>query len=95
MEEYRLLTDGQEQKAGLTAMTGSSADRRPHAADLSAGLHAVCPRRTVGALTAAEFAHEVGFRKKGFSTVLLLLTEMGVVERVGKKGNAYLYRICY
>ena len=45
--------------------------------------------------TAAEFAHEVGFRKKGFSTVLLLLTEMGVVERVGKKGNAYLYRICY
>ena len=45
--------------------------------------------------TAAEFAHEVGFRKKGFSTVLLLLTEMGVVERVGKKGNAYLYRISY
>ena len=43
--------------------------------------------------TSAQFAEAVGFRKKGISTVLLLLTELGVLERVGKKGNAYLYRI--
>ena len=41
--------------------------------------------------TSAQFAKAAGFRKDGFSTVLLLLTEMGVVERIGKKGNAYLY----
>lgn len=43
--------------------------------------------------TSAQFAKAAGFRKDGFSTVLLLLTEMGVVERIGKKGNAYLYRV--
>ena len=43
--------------------------------------------------TSAQFAKAVGFRKQGFSTVLLLLTEMGVVERIGKKGNSYLYQV--
>ena len=43
--------------------------------------------------TSAQFAGAVGFRKDGFSTVLLLLTEMGAVERIGKKGNSYLYRV--
>ena len=43
--------------------------------------------------TSADFAKAVRFRKTGFSTVLLLLTELGVVERVGKKGNSYLYRV--
>lgn len=43
--------------------------------------------------TSADFAGAVRFRKKGISTVLLILTEMGVIERVGKKGNYYLYRV--
>lgn len=43
--------------------------------------------------TSAEFAKAVGFRKKGFSTVLLILTEAGVVERIGKRGNSWLYRV--
>jgi hypothetical protein len=43
--------------------------------------------------TSADFSKAVGFSKKGVSTVLLLLTEMGVVERVGKKGRYYLYRV--
>ena len=43
--------------------------------------------------TSADFAKAAGFKKKGFSTVLLLLTEMGVVERIGKKGNWWLYRV--
>lgn len=43
--------------------------------------------------TSAQFAGAVGFAKDRISTVLLLLTDMGVVERVGKKGNAYLYRV--
>lgn len=43
--------------------------------------------------TSGDFAKAVRFRKKDISTVLLLLNEMGVVERVGKKGNFYLYRV--
>ena len=43
--------------------------------------------------TSADFAAAVHFKKTGFSTVLLLLTELGVVERTGKKGNAWLYRV--
>lgn len=43
--------------------------------------------------TSADFAAAVRFRKTGFSTVLLLLTELGAVERTGKKGNAWLYRV--
>ena len=43
--------------------------------------------------TSAQFAKTVRLRRDRASTVLLLLTEMGVVERIGKKGNAYLYRV--
>ena len=43
--------------------------------------------------TSADFARAAGFKKKGFSTVLLLLTEMGVVERIGRKGHFWLYRV--
>lgn len=43
--------------------------------------------------TSADFARAVRFNKKGFSTVLLLLTEMGVVRRIGKKGRYYLYQV--
>ena len=43
--------------------------------------------------TSAQFAKTVRLRRDRASTVLLILTEMGVVERIGKKGNAYLYRV--
>lgn len=43
--------------------------------------------------TSADFARAVRFSKKGISTVLLLLTEMGVVTRIGKKGHSYLYQV--
>ena len=43
--------------------------------------------------TSAAFAAAAGFKKNGFSTVLLLLYEMGVIERIGKKGNAWQYRL--
>ena len=43
--------------------------------------------------TAAELAGACGAGRQSFSTVALLLTELGVLERVGKRGNAYLYRV--
>ncbi|MCI2049988.1 MAG: hypothetical protein LKJ76_09770 [Lachnospiraceae bacterium] len=42
--------------------------------------------------TAKEFAAKAGVRAGSFSAVPLILTDLGVIERVGKKGNSYLYR---
>lgn len=43
--------------------------------------------------TSKELAKACGAGRQSFSTAALLLTELGVLERVGKKGNAYLYRV--
>ena len=43
--------------------------------------------------TSADFAAAAGYRRKGFSDVLLLLTRLGVLERIGKRGRYYLYRV--
>ena len=43
--------------------------------------------------TAAELARSAGCRAKGFSTAALVLYRLGVIERVGKRGRAYLYRV--
>lgn len=42
--------------------------------------------------TAAEFGRSAGIRGS-FSTVLQILTQLGVVRRVGKRGNAFLYQV--
>lgn len=95
MDEYRLL-DGwsRDRKRGSHRY-----DRIPlHLRDR---MLLTCPRDYMQLVpadlpeqfTSAQFAAAAGFRKKAFSTVLLLLTEMGVVERIGKKGNAWLYRV--
>ena len=39
------------------------------------------------------FAACAGIKGDMSSTILLMLTELGVAERIGKKGNAYLYRV--
>ena len=39
-----------------------------------------------------EFSAFSGLRQNECSIVLRVLTEIGVLERIGKKGNAYLYR---
>ena len=44
--------------------------------------------------TAAEMAKSAGFRKDGFSGIVKLLTELGVLTRTGKRGRAYLYSVC-
>ena len=43
--------------------------------------------------TSMDLAKAVNHRKEGFSTVLQILHDVGVVERIGKKKNAYLYRV--
>lgn len=44
--------------------------------------------------TAAEMAKSAGFRRDGFSGIVKLLTELGVLTRTGKRGRAYLYSVC-
>ncbi len=43
--------------------------------------------------TSRSFAQAAGIPASLSSTILLLLTELGQVERVGRKGNAYLYTV--
>ena len=51
------------------------------------------PLRDTGAFTVKEFAKEVHIRASLAQVVLQILAYAGVVERVGKKGNAYLYKV--
>lgn len=95
LDEYRLL-DGwsRDRKRGSHRY-----DRIP--TRLAGRMELACPRDYMQLVpeglpepfTSAQFARAVGFRGKGFSTVTLLLTELGILERTGKKGNAWLYRV--
>ena len=48
-----------------------------------------------GQFTSADFAAEAGISRGTASLVLNVLLSAGVVERVGKKGNFYLYEAAY
>ena len=43
--------------------------------------------------TSGDLAGLAKIPRKLSGTILLLLTELGIVERIGKKGNSYLYEI--
>ena len=43
--------------------------------------------------TSAEYAKATGLPRWDGSTVMKILYDLGVVERIGKKGNAYLYDV--
>lgn len=43
--------------------------------------------------TAKEFALSAKIRPELARTVLLILTDLGIVARIGKKGNSYLYQV--
>jgi hypothetical protein len=43
--------------------------------------------------TSRDLAKSAGVRSASFTTALQILTDLHVVERVGKKGRSYLYRI--
>ena len=45
------------------------------------------------AFTARDAAVAAGLRPEEASDLLRLLYRMGIAERVGKAGNAYLYRL--
>ncbi len=94
MEEYRLL-DGwsRDGKRGSHRY-----DRIPLA--LYDRMLLTCPRDYCQLIpfdlkepfTAAEFGKAAHIRGS-FSTVLQILTQLGVVKRIGKKGNAFLYKV--
>lgn len=95
MEEYRLL-DGwsRDKKRGSHRY-----ERIPLA--LRGRMLLTCPQDYMQLVppdlpepfTSAQFAEKAGFQRKGISPVLLILTELGVVDRIGKEKNAWLYRI--
>ena len=95
MEEYRLLNGwSRDRKKG-----SSRFDRIP--LELVEIMDIDCPRDYLQLVpygipepfTVKEFAKEVHIRASLAQVVLQILAYAGVVERVGKKGNAYLYKV--
>ena len=95
MEEYRLLNGwSRDRKKG-----SSRFDRIP--LELVEVMDIDCPRDYLQLVpygipepfTGKEFAKEVHIRASLAQVVLQILAYAGVVERVGKKGNAYLYKV--
>lgn len=94
MEEYRLLNGwSQDKKKGSTRY-----DRIPTALVEEVEIQRVedymqfVPYELEEPFTSRDFARAVKIPASLSGTVLNLLHYVGAVERVGKKGNAYLYR---
>ena len=95
MEEYRLLNGwSRDRKKG-----SSRFDRIPLELveimdiDCSRDYLQLVPYGIPEPFTVKEFAKEVHIRASLAQVVLQILAYAGVVERVGKKGNAYLYKV--
>lgn len=95
MEEYRILNGwSQDKKKGSTRY-----DRIPTA--LAEEIEINClrdymqfvPYELEEAFTTAEFAKAAHIKKRLAQIVLNILFYVGMVERVGKKGNSYLYQV--
>lgn len=96
MEEYRLLNGwSHDKKKGSTRY-----DRIP--TELVEEITIDClqdylqflPYDLPEAFTTQDFAKKVHINRGLSQTTLNLLHYVGVVERIGKKGNSYLYRVC-
>lgn len=95
MEEYRLLNGwSKDRKKGSTRY-----DRVPTAFVDEIAIDSVqdylqfIPYELEDTFTNVEFAKIAHIHKDVSSTVLLILYSLGIVERIGKKGNAYIYTI--
>lgn len=96
MEEYR-LQDGKRSRDGKrgshryermpTDLMGAYAFHSP--ADFAAWL----PEGLRDPFTAKDLTSALKYRGRAASALIRVLCEVGVIARVGKKGNAYLYRI--
>ena len=96
MEEYRLLNGwSRDKKKGsdrfdripLTFVEEVRVDRREDYMQF-------IPYEIPEEFTAKDFAACAKIPVRLAQTVLLLLTDLLIVERIGKQGRSYLYRIC-
>ena len=96
MEEYRLLK-WLEQK--IKKRGGERFDRLPLRLEDEVVLDSardylqLLPLELAEEFTSADFAKLVKIPRQLAGTVLLVLWQLGLVERVGKVGNRYLYRV--
>ena len=96
MQEYRLLNGwSRDRKKGSDRY-----DRIPEAfveevcVDRREDYMQFIPYDIPEEFTAKEFAKCAKIPVSLAQTVLLILTDLGIVERIGKSGRSYLYRIC-
>ena len=95
MEEYRILNGwSKDKKRG-----GERFDRLPLRLEDEVVLDSardylqLLPLELAEEFTSADFAKLVKIPRQLAGTVLLVLWQLGLVERVGKVGNRYLYRV--
>lgn len=94
MEEYRLLNGwNRDKKRG-----SSRYDRIPICLEDQIDIEGkqsfskLVPQDLPEQYTTTDFAKKAGITVSDAQKAMLLLTELGITERVGKKKNAYLYR---
>ncbi len=95
MEEYRILNGwSKDKKSG-----GERFDRLPLRLEDEVVLDSardylqLLPLELAEEFTSEDFAKLVKIPRQLAGTVLLVLWQLGLVERVGKVGNRYLYRV--
>ncbi len=95
VEEYRLLDDpGKNRKKGSVRYDRIPVDFLGELRlDSLQDYRNMIPDRLPDPFTNAEFAGAAGIPRKLSQTALYLLRYLELLERVGKRGNAYLYRI--
>lgn len=96
MEEYRLLNGWSENKK-----KGSERyDRIPVQfvqevrVDCREDYMQFIPYDLPEPFTTKDFAKSAKIPAKLAGTILLIMTDLKIVERIGKQGNSYLYRVC-
>ena len=97
IEEYRML-DGRRSRSRKRGSTRY--ERIP--VDLfeiydfrtASDFTALLPFASDEVFTSKQLCTEMKYQGRAVSAVMRVLTDVGAIERVGKEGNAYLYRIC-
>ncbi len=94
VEETRYLNGwGRNKKRGSSRMDGIPVDIFDEVRiDTSADYMIFLPDSLPGQFTSKDLAKAAKIQQKGAATLLNVLLETGIISRVGKTGNSYLYQ---
>lgn len=97
IEEYRMRIPGPRKRWGKRSTPG---DRIPAKLNREYRIESVqdylmfVPVDLPEEFTVREFAKAAGIYERLAGITLSILSELGIVERIGKRGRAFVYRVC-